>query len=42
MIKNKQSRQLGVKSLIDVFNDDSPQEAKNILYIPSNQERSIN
>ena len=28
MIKNKRSRQLGVKSLIDVFNDDSPQEAK--------------
>ena len=41
MNKNKQSKQLGINSVIDVFDDDLSQEAKNILYILSNQEKSI-
>ena len=40
MIENKESKQLGIKSVINVF--ELSQEAKNILRTISNQERSIN
>ena len=39
MNKNRQSKQLGINSVIDVIDDDLSQEAKNILYILSNQEK---
>ena len=35
-------KQLGIKSVIDVFGDELSQGAKNILYTLSNQEKSIN
>ena len=41
MNESKQSKQLGINSVIDVFDDDFSQEAKNIIYISSNQEKSI-
>ena len=40
MIENKESKQLCIKSVINVF--ELSQEAKNILHTISNQERSIN
>ena len=42
MIKNKERKQLGIKSVIDAFIDDLSREAKNILYKISNQKSSIN
>ena len=41
MIENKESKQLGIKSVINVFGDELSQESKNILYPLSNQEKSI-
>ena len=41
MIKNKENKQLGIKSVIDVCKYDLSQEAKNILCSISNQESSI-
>ena len=41
MIDNKQINELGIKSVINVFSDKLSQEAKNILYTLSNQEKSI-
>ena len=41
MIEDKQSKQWGLKSVIDVFDDDWSQEGKYILYTISNQEKSI-
>ena len=41
MNESKQSKQLGINLVIDVFDDDFSQEAKNIIYISSNQEKSI-
>ena len=41
MIKNKDSKQLGIKSVVDVFGDEWSQEAKINLYILSKQEKSI-
>ena len=40
-IDNKQINELGIKSVINVFSDKLSQEAKNILYTLSNQEKSI-
>ena len=40
MIENKESKQLGIKSVINAF--ELSQEAKNILRTIGNQERSIN
>ena len=42
MIENKESKQLGIKSVINVFGDELSQEVKNVLYTLSNQEKSIN
>ena len=41
MIENKDSKQLGIKSVINVFGDELSQEAKNILYTLSSQEKYI-
>ena len=41
MIKDNQNKELGLKSVIDVFNSTLPQEAKGILYAISNLEKSI-
>ena len=41
MIKDNQNKQLGLKSVIDVFNSTLPREAKGILYGISNLEKSI-
>ena len=41
MIDNKQINELGIKSVINVFSDKLSQDAKNILYTLSNQEKSI-
>ena len=40
MIDNKKS-QLGIKSMINIFDDDLSQEVKNILYILNNHEKGI-
>ena len=37
MIENKQSKQIGIKLVIDVFGNDLSQEAKNILYSKKHQ-----
>ena len=42
MIENKESKQLCIKSVINVFGDELSQEVKNVLYTLSNQEKSIN
>ena len=42
MTENKDCKQLDIESVINVFGDELPQEAKNILYTLSNQEKSIN
>ena len=39
MIENKESKQFGIKSVINAFGDDLSQEAKNILYKLSDQEK---
>ena len=41
MIENKDSKQLDTKSVIIVFGDELSQEAKNILYAISNQQKNI-
>ena len=41
MIKDNQNKELGLKSVIDVFNSTLPREAKGILYGISNLEKSI-
>ena len=41
MVDKKQINELGIKSVINVFGDKLSQEAKNILYTLSNQEKSI-
>ena len=41
MIENKDSKQLDIKSVIIVFGDELSQEAKNILYTISNQQKNI-
>ena len=41
MIEDKQNKLLGIKSVTVVFNDDLSQEAKDILYTLTNQEKSI-
>ena len=41
-IENKDRKQLGIKSVINVFSDELSQEAKNIFYMLSNQEKSVN
>lgn len=42
MIENKESKQWGIKSVINVFGDNLSQKAKNILYELSNQEKGNN
>ena len=42
LTENKESKQWGIKSVINVFGNDLSQKAKNILYDLSNQEKSIN
>ena len=42
MIVNKESKQWGIKSVINVFGDNLSQKAKNILYELSNQEKGNN
>ena len=37
--ENKESKQLGIKSVINLFGNELSQEAKNIIYILSNQEK---
>ena len=39
MIENKESKQFGIKSVINAFGDDLSQEAKHILYKLSDQEK---
>ena len=39
MIENKESKQFGIESVINAFGDDLSQEAKNILYKLSDQEK---
>ena len=41
MIEDKQNKQLGIKSVTVVFNDDLSQEGKDILYTLTNQEKNI-
>ena len=41
-IENKDRKQLGIKSVINVFSDELSKEAKNIFYMLSNQEKSVN
>ena len=41
MIENKDSKQLDIKSVIIVFSDELSQEAKNVLYTISNQQKNI-
>ena len=42
MIENKESKQFGIKSVINVFGDELSQEANDIFYTLSNPEKSIN
>ena len=41
MIEDKEIKQLGIKSVINVFGDELSQDTINILYTLSNQQRSI-
>ena len=41
LIEDKQNKQWGLNSVIDVFDDDLSQEAKYIFYTLSNQEKRI-
>ena len=41
LTEDKQRRQWGLKSVIDVFDDDLSKKAKNIFYTLSNQENII-
>ena len=42
MIKNKENKQLGIKSVIDNFDKEPSQEIKNMLIKFNNQEKIIN
>ena len=42
MIKNKENKQLGIKSAIDNFDKEPSQEIKNMLIKFNNQEKIIN
>ena len=41
MIKNKENKQLGIKSVADIIDEELSQEAKNMITKPNNQEKSI-
>ena len=41
MIENKDSKQLGIKSVINIFHEELSQEAKNMLIKLNAQEKSI-
>ena len=41
LIKDNQNKQLGIKSVIDVFNNNLSQEAKGIIQTLSNLEKNI-
>ena len=42
MIENKESKQLGIKSVTDIFDEELSQEIKDILKKPNNLKKSIN
>ena len=42
LIKNKEQKQLGIKSMINIFDEHLSQKIKNMLNQLNNQEKSIN